>query len=189
MTISSTGKTVSPRQKRTRLKGETTVEVENNQGQSLNKDKLESNAESSVEASEQKEVHGTLAVAGERPIASSDLEVAQTISVAGLRPIGISHLQVIETMNVMGIRPITAHTFHIVDSINLSGIRPIGASTLVVASNYSVMGNRPVASNTIDDSDTLMGLWIRSENNFISLYSCSDPVALSNWVTNLIIIN
>jgi hypothetical protein len=159
MTISSNGKTVSPRQRRAKLKGETTVEVENNQGHSLNQDQVEQGANLSVqvENSDKQEVVGTLAVAGVRPIAGSDLEVSQTVSIAGLRPIGISHLQVVDTMNVMGIRPIGANTIHVVDSINLSGIRPIASSALVVSSSYSVMGNRPVASNTTDDSDSLMG--------------------------------
>ncbi|WP_414752796.1 hypothetical protein [Anabaena sp. CCY 9910] len=157
MTISSTGKTVSPRQKRAKLKGETTVEVENNQGQSLNKEQVEPSTELSVEKSDKKEVLGTLAVSGIRPIAGSDLQVAETISVAGLRPISTSTLDVVETIDIMGLRPITAHTFNIVDSINLSGIRPIASSSLVLSSTYSSMGDRPVASNTIDDSDSLMG--------------------------------
>ncbi|WP_066423744.1 hypothetical protein [Anabaena sp. 4-3] len=159
MTISSNGKTVSPRQRRAKLKGETTVEVENNQGHSLNQEQVTEGANLAVqgENSDKKEVVGTLAVAGVRPIAGSDLHVAETMSVAGLRPIGTSSLQVVETMNVMGIRPIAANTIQVVDSINLSGIRPIASSSLVISSNYSIMGNRPVASNIIDDSDSLMG--------------------------------
>ncbi|HEY9803696.1 MAG TPA: hypothetical protein V6D25_25360 [Leptolyngbyaceae cyanobacterium] len=157
MTISSTGKTVSPRQKRAKLKGESTVEVDNNQSQSLNKDQAESNGGLSVEKSDQKEIAGTLAISGVRPIAGSDLQVAETISVAGIRPISASNLQIVETINVMGIRPIGANTIDVVDSINLSGVRPIASSALVISSSYSVMGNRPVASNTIDDSDGLMG--------------------------------
>ncbi|ABA24276.1 conserved hypothetical protein [Trichormus variabilis ATCC 29413] len=157
MTISSTGKTVSPRQKRAKLKGETTVEVENNQGQSLNKEQVEPNAELSVEASEQEQIHGKLAVAGAHSITGSNWEIAGTISIAGLRPISTSTLEVVETIDIMGLRPITAHTFNIVDSINLSGIRPIASSSLVLSSTYSSMGDRPVASNTIDDSDSLMG--------------------------------
>jgi hypothetical protein len=157
MTISSTGKTVSPRQKRAKLKGESTVEVDNNQSQSLNKDQAEANGGLSAEKSEQKEIVGTLAISGVRPIAGSDLQVAETISVAGIRPISTSSLQVVDTMNIMGIRPIGANTIDVVDSINLSGIRPIASSSLVISSSYSSMGNRPVASNTIDDSDGLMG--------------------------------
>ncbi|BCL35729.1 hypothetical protein [Nostoc sp. MS1] len=157
MTISSTGKTVSPRQRRAKLKGESTVEVENNQSQSLNKEQAEANGGLSADKSEQKEIVGTLAISGVRPIAGSDLQVAHTISSAGIRPIGVSTLHIVETMNVMGIRPIGANTIDVVDSINLSGVRPISSSALAISSSYSVMGNRPVASNTIDDSDGLMG--------------------------------
>jgi hypothetical protein len=159
MTISTNGKTVSPRQRRAKLKGETTVEVENNQGHSSNQEQVEKGANLPVqlEKSNKQEVVGTLAVAGERPITSSDLEIAHTFSSAGIRPIGVSHLEVVETMNIMGIRPIGANTFQVMDSINLSGIRPISSSALVISSNYSVMGNRPVAPNETDDSDSLMG--------------------------------
>ncbi|MFN6568825.1 hypothetical protein A6770_15020 [Nostoc minutum NIES-26] len=152
MSISSTGKAISPRQRRAKLKGETTVEVENNQGSSLNTDKIEPNTDLPAPESS-----GTLVIAGVRPIASSDLEVAETVSIAGVRPIGISHLQVVETINEAGIRPISANTFQIVDSISSSGIRPISSSSLVVSESYSVFGNRPVASNNIDDSANLMG--------------------------------
>lgn len=159
MTISTNGKTVSPRQRRAKLKGETTVEVENNQGHSLNEEQVEkgANLPVQIEKSNKQEVVGKLAIAGERPIVGSDLQVSQTFSSAGLRPIGVSHLEVVETMNVMGIRPIAANTIKVVDSINLSGIRPISSSALVISSNYSVMGNRPVAPNDIDDSENLMG--------------------------------
>lgn len=152
MSISGTGKAVSPRQRRAKLKGEATVEVENNQGSSVNTDKSEPNTESPAP-----ENSGSLVIAGVRPIASSDLQVAETVSIAGVRPISASHLQVVDTMNVMGIRPIAANNIQVVDSINLSGIRPIASSSLVIAQSYSVMGNRPVASNNIDDSANLMG--------------------------------
>jgi hypothetical protein len=153
MSISSTGKAVSPRQRRAKLKGENTVEVENNQGNSLNKDKVEQGKDQPV----QNETPGTLTIAGVRPIASSDLQVAETVSIAGVRPISTGDLQVVETYNVMGIRPIAANTIQVVDSINLSGVRPIATSSLVISESYSVMGNRPVASNVIDDSNSLMG--------------------------------
>ncbi|MBH8566506.1 hypothetical protein I8748_30875 [Nostoc sp. CENA67] len=152
MAISSTGKAISPRQRRAKLKGETTVEVENNQGSSSNKEQIEQSTDAPVQESS-----GTLVIAGVRPIASSDLQVAETVSIAGVRPITASNLQVVETINVMGIRPIAANNFKVVDSINLSGIRPIASSSLVIAESYSVMGNRPVASNIIDDSANLMG--------------------------------
>ncbi|MCC5636800.1 hypothetical protein LC593_13185 [Nostoc sp. CHAB 5844] len=150
MAISSTGKAVSPRQRRAKLKGETTVEVENNQGQAVNN-------EQSTQATDNSDQPGTLAIAGIRPIASSDLQVAETVSIAGIRPISASNLEVVETINVMGIRPITANTIKVVDNINLSGMRPIASSALVISSSYSVMGNRPVASNIVDDSEILMG--------------------------------
>lgn len=119
MTISSTGKTVSPRQKRAKLKGETTVEeVENNQGQSLNKEQVEPNAELSVEASEQEQIHGKLAVAGAHSITGSNWEIAGTVSIAGLRPISTSTLEVVETIDIMGLRPITAYD---IDRIYKSG--------------------------------------------------------------------
>jgi hypothetical protein len=152
MSISSTGKAISPRQKRAKLKGETTVEVENNQGDKLNTDKVEQGKDLPVQ-----DTQGKMVVAGVRPIASSDLQVAETVSIAGIRPIGISSLQIVDTINVMGIRPIGANTIKVVDNINLSGNRPIASSALVVSQTYSVMGNRPVASNEIDDSENLMG--------------------------------
>lgn len=184
MGISSTGKPTSPRQRRAKLKGEATVDVENSQGQSettpetnssveTEKTKVENKVELTkdkpvpAESSNGKENKGklelraekpnSLAVSGERPIAASDLEIAETMTVSGVRPIGVSHLQVVDTMNIMGIRPIGANTIDVVDNINLSGIRPIASSALVVSETYSVMGNRPVASNYIDDSDTIMG--------------------------------
>ncbi|WP_414565415.1 MULTISPECIES: hypothetical protein [unclassified Anabaena] len=152
MSISSTGQEISPRQKDTKLKGETTVE-ENNKNNSLNTDKK-------VEKGTDMPVHedqGKLVVAGARPIGSSDLQFAGTVTISGIRPIGISNLEVVETVNIMGIRPIGANTFEVVDSMNMSGIRPIGSSSLVVSDSYSVMGNRPVASNVTDDSEIMMG--------------------------------
>jgi hypothetical protein len=150
MSVSSTGKSASPRQRRAKLKGESTVEVENNQGQDLNNDQA-------AQGSDKSEESGKIVIAGVRPIAGSDLQVAETLSVAGIRPISASNLEVVETINIMGIRPIGANTINIVDSINLSGIRPISSSALVISDSYSVMGNRPVASNFTDDSDLLMG--------------------------------
>ncbi|BAY17329.1 hypothetical protein NIES21_31660 [Anabaenopsis circularis NIES-21] len=150
MSISSTGKAASPRQRRAKLKGETTVEVENNQGQAVDNDNNTQNTDKS-------ETPGTLAIAGIRPIASSDLQVAETVSIAGLRPISASNLEIVGTIDVMGIRPIGANHIQVFDSINLSGMRPISSSALVISNSYSVMGNRPVASNIIDDSEILMG--------------------------------
>jgi hypothetical protein len=153
MSVSGTGKAISPRQRRAKLKGETTVEVEkNNQGSNLNTNKIEQDTDGSVQ-----ENSGKLVISGVRPIANSDLEIAETINEAGLRPISTSHLQVVETINEAGLRPISANTFQIVDSISSSGIRPISSSSLVVSESYSVFGNRPVASNNIDDSTNLMG--------------------------------
>ncbi|MBW4600149.1 MAG: hypothetical protein KME29_11210 [Calothrix sp. FI2-JRJ7] len=184
MGISSTGKPTSPRQRRAKLKGEATVDVENSQGQpeitsetnnsveteetkvenkvELTKDKpvpaeSSNGKEKSSKLELREEKPSSLAVSGERPIAASDLEIAETMSISGIRPIGVSHLHVVDTMNIMGIRPIGANTIDVVDSINLSGIRPIASSALVVSETYTVMGNRPVASNSIDDSDMIMG--------------------------------
>lgn len=180
MSVSSTGKSTSPRQQRAKLKGETKMEVENHRGSTANKDKVEAEqakienkvesntnmpvpADSSnpKEAASKIQVHEekpkTLAVSGERPIAESDLHIAHTFSAAGIRPISDSTLEVVDTMNVMGIRPIGANTIHVIDTMNLSGIRPIASSTLVISDNYSVMGNRPVASNNTEDSEINMG--------------------------------
>lgn len=178
MSVSSTGKPTSPRQKRAKLKGDTTVEVENSQGSTIKTDKVETKeakVENKVESTTNMPVPAessngkenssklqvreekTLAISGERPIGTSDLQIAETVSISGIRPIGVSHLQVVETMNIMGIRPIGANTLDVVDTINLSGIRPIGSSSLVVSETYSVMGNRPVAANEVDDSELLMG--------------------------------
>lgn len=151
MSISSTGKAISPRQQRAKLKGESPVEVENNQGNSLNTD-LEQGANVPVP-----EDNAKLAITGVRPIGASDLEIAEKLSIAGVRPVSTSNLEVVDTYNAMGIRPIGANTFHVADSMNLSGIRPIASSALVVAENYSIFGNRPIASNEIDHSESLMG--------------------------------
>ncbi|MDF5710037.1 MAG: hypothetical protein PUP90_20810 [Nostoc sp. S4] len=152
MTISGTAKTTGSRQNYAKLKGETRVEVENHQGQSLNGDRVDLVSEALAP-----ETPGTLAIAGARPIGSSDLEVAEKLSIAGVRPVSTSKLEVVETYNAMGIRPIGANHIQVVESINLSGIRPVSSSSLVVAQSYSVFGNRPVASNDIDDSTNLMG--------------------------------
>jgi hypothetical protein len=173
MSISSTGRATNPRQRRAKLKGETTVEVENSQGQAANTDLVQNQIQSSEDkpvpedSSNGKEKANklqvrdekanTIAVSGERPIAASDLEIAETISVSGIRPIGVSHLHIVDTVNIMGVRPIGANLIDVVDSINLSGIRPIASSALVVSETYSVMGNRPVASNNTDDSEMIMG--------------------------------
>ncbi|MBW4633269.1 MAG: hypothetical protein KME30_15655 [Iphinoe sp. HA4291-MV1] len=138
MSITSSGKEVSPRQKSLKLKGENTVEVENNQGQSLDKSSTNSDKPTKVE------LPGTL-------------EVRDTLAISGIRPVTSSDLQVVETMNIMGIRPIAANSFKVVDTLNLSGTRPIASSDLVISETYSVMGARPIASNIIDDSESLMG--------------------------------
>ena len=140
MSVSSSGRASSQGQKLAKLKGDTTVEIENNQGNSLN-----TNAEGQdinklvkLESPSQPEIHDTLAISGERPISPSDLEVDHTVNAYGIRPIGVN-------------------TMHIVDNIHQSGIRPIASSGLVISQTYSVMGNRPVASNMIDDADSIMG--------------------------------
>lgn len=157
MSISDNTKASSPRQQRTRLKGEATQDsVENNQGQSENT--VNEEQVTNMSANESSSNPAPLApLPGNRPIASSTLAVRETMSMAGVRPIAPSDLQVVETMNIMGVRPIGANTIHIVDTINLSGVRPIASSALVVSQTYSSMGNRPIASNEIDDSYGLMG--------------------------------
>ncbi|MDB9303288.1 hypothetical protein PN488_02645 [Nodularia spumigena CS-591/12] len=137
---------MDPRQQDTKLKGENRVEVENKQDNNLDTDKVENGSE-----------QGKLAVAGVRPIGSSDLQIAGTVQISGIRPIGVSTLVVADTVNIMGIRPIGAHTFEIVDTMNLSGIRPIGSSTLAISDSYSSFGNRPTAPNETDESGIMMG--------------------------------
>ena len=151
MSMNSTGEEINPQQQDTKLKGENTVEVENKQD-NMNTDTTENNSDLPVKKEE-----GKLAVAGMRPIGSSDLQIAGTVTISGIRPIGISTLTVADTVNIMGIRPIGAHTFEIVDTINLSGIRPIGSSTLAISDSYSSFGNRPTAPNITDESEILMG--------------------------------
>ncbi|MBD2776683.1 hypothetical protein ICL16_32690 [Iningainema sp. BLCCT55] len=114
--------------------GKPSMAVKNNQDSTTEN----GNTPVQIESQHPLEVHGTLSVAGERPITHSDL-------------------QIVETQNIMGLRPIAANSMHIVDTINFSGIRPIASSELVISETYSVMGNRPVASNEIDDADSLMG--------------------------------
>ncbi|QOV21974.1 hypothetical protein [Anabaenopsis elenkinii] len=152
MSISSTEGETDAQHQDTKLKGEKTVAVENKQDTNLSTEKVEKDSDLPVQKEE-----GKLAIAGVRPIGSSDLQIAGTVKISGIRPIGISTLAVADTVNIMGIRPIAAQTFEVVDTINLSGIRPIAASTLVIANNYSSFGNRPTASNLIDDSPVLMG--------------------------------
>ena len=152
MSISSTGGETDAQQQDTKLKGEKTVAVENKQDNNLNTDNVEKGSDVPAHKDE-----GKLAIAGVRPIGSSELQIAGTVKISGIRPIGISTLAIADTVNIMGIRPIGAHTFEIVDTINLSGIRPIGSSTLVIANNYTSFGNRPTASNLIDDAPVLMG--------------------------------
>jgi hypothetical protein len=140
MSVSSTGRAISQGQKLRKLKGDTTVEIENNQGNSLNTDAAgqDINKLVKLESPSQAEVHDTLAISGDRPISPSDMEVDHTVNAYGIRPIGVN-------------------TMHVVDNIHQSGIRPIASSGLVISQTYSAMGNRPVASNMIDDPDSIMG--------------------------------
>lgn len=138
MSVSNTRKAISQGQKLGKLKGDTTVEVENNQGNSLNTD---------AQGQDDKQVL----------LESPNVEVHETLAISTVRPITASHLEVTHTMNSSGIRPIGANTMEVVESIYESGIRPISSSGLVISQTYSVMGNRPVASNMIDDADTMMG--------------------------------
>ncbi|GAX44764.1 hypothetical protein NIES4075_57830 [Tolypothrix sp. NIES-4075] len=139
MSVSSTGRTISQQQKLAKLKGDTTVEIENNQGNSLNTDAQGQDIDKLVKLeSPNVEVHDTLAISHVRPTSASDLHVAHT-------------------MNSSGIRPIGENTMEVVESIYESGVRPIASSGLIISQTYSAMGNRPVASNTIDDPDSIMG--------------------------------
>ncbi|MGI8503324.1 MAG: hypothetical protein ACR2LR_19650 [Hassallia sp.] len=140
MSVSSTGRAISQGQKLGKLKGDTTVEVENNQDNSLNTNAQGQDVNKLVklESPSQVEVHDTLAISGERPISPSELSVDHTVNAYGIRPIGVN-------------------TMHVVDNIHQSGIRPIASSGLVISQTYSAMGNRPVASNIIDDADSIMG--------------------------------
>jgi hypothetical protein len=139
MSVSNTRKAINQGQKVAKLQGDTTVEIENNQGNSLNTD---------AQGQDDKQV------LLESP---NKVEVHETLAISTVRPITASHLEVAHTMNSSGIRPIGANTMHVVDNIHQSGIRPIASSGLVISQTYSAMGNRPVASNMIDDADTIMG--------------------------------
>ncbi|MBD0262968.1 MAG: hypothetical protein ICV78_09655 [Tolypothrix sp. Co-bin9] len=138
MSVSNTRKAISQGQKVAKSEGDTTVEIENNQGNSLNID---------AQGQDDKQVL----------LESPNVEVHETLAISTVRPITASHLEVAHTMNSSGIRPIGANTMHVVDNIHQSGIRPISSSGLVISQTYSAMGNRPVASNTIDDADSIMG--------------------------------
>lgn len=137
MSASSTSRVVRSRQKLVKLEGDTTVEAENNQGDSLETPVGQDTNKLAKLESPNKEVN-QLAVSSDRPISHSEFEVAHTV-------------------NVMGIRPVGVNTMQIVDSINQSGIRPISSSALAISQTYSSMGNRPIASNQIDDPSSLMG--------------------------------
>lgn len=138
MSVSNTRRAIGQGQKLAKLKGDTTVEIENNQGNSLNTDAEGQDIDKQVLLSPNVEVHDTLAI-------------------SHVRPTSASHLEVAHTMNSSGIRPIGANTMQVVESIYESGIRPISSSGLVISQTYSSMGNRPVASNIIDDPDSIMG--------------------------------
>jgi hypothetical protein len=138
MSVSSTDRTISQGQNPANLKGDTTVEIENNQDNNLN-----------IDAAGQDDKQVLLE--------SPNVEAHETLAISSVRPISAGHLEVTHTMNSSGIRPIGANTMQVVESIYESGIRPIASSGLVISQTYSVMGNRPVASNMIDDADTMMG--------------------------------
>ena len=161
MTISSNGTQAGTGQAEAHTGEESSTQPENIQGESVSTENMNNTTNTAsklaTEDTAKKEVTGTLAISGSRPIGSSDLDVAQTMMVSGERPISSSNLQIVETVNIMGIRPIAANKMQVSDTINLSGIRPIAKSGLVVSETYSIMGNRPVASNEIDDSFSLMG--------------------------------
>lgn len=141
MAVSSIDKTISPRQRRTKVQEEKTVAVENNQNQAVNTDKSKS------EETTNKPVPAEL---------SNKLDIRNK-SALSIRPTKSSELQVVETIDVMGIRPIAAHTMEVVDTITASGIRPIAASHLAISDKYSLMGNRPIMAKTVDESESLMG--------------------------------
>jgi hypothetical protein len=99
--------------------------------------------------------------------AKSGIEVS-SYAVAGLRPIASSNLEVFGT--ILNNRPILASPLQVV---SFAGNRPIFASEIAVRSDFAgrpimvsdptllqgslLPGGRPIASNEIDDSETLMG--------------------------------
>jgi hypothetical protein len=89
------------------------------------------------------------AVAGLRPIASSNLEVFGTI--LNNRPVSVSSLRVV---NYAGNRPIFASEIAVHN--DFAG-RPIMVSDPSLLQSSLLPGGRPIASNTIDDGETLMG--------------------------------
>ncbi|WAL59309.1 hypothetical protein [Thermocoleostomius sinensis] len=99
--------------------------------------------------------------------AKASIEVS-SYAVAGLRPIASSNLEVFGT--ILNNRPILASPLEVV---SYAGNRPIFASEITVRSDFAgrpivvsdptllqaslLPGGRPIASNEIDDSETLMG--------------------------------
>lgn len=92
---------------------------------------------------------GSYAVAGLRPVASSDLQIYATL--ANNRPILVSPLRVV---SYAGNRPIFAS--ELVVRSDLAG-RPIVMSNPALMQASNLPGGRPIASNEIDDGEGLMG--------------------------------
>jgi len=92
---------------------------------------------------------GSYAIAGLRPVASSDLQVYGTI--ANNRPVLASPLQVV---SYAGSRPIFASELVVLEDFNG---RPITASNPALMHGSNLPGGRPIASNQIDDSEELLG--------------------------------
>jgi hypothetical protein len=147
MAVSSTGKAISPRQRRTKVQGENTVAVENNQNPTVNTDTDKDKAKAKTEEPSQKPVPAEL---------SNKLDIRKK-SALSVRPTKSSALKVVETIDIMGIRPISAHHMDVVDTITASGIRPIAASHLAISQKYSLMGNRPIMVKMAVEPDSLMG--------------------------------
>lgn len=92
---------------------------------------------------------GSYAIAGLRPVASSNLQVYGTI--ANNRPVLASPLRVV---SYAGNRPIFASEIVV---LNDMGGRPITASNPALLQASNLPGGRPIASNEIDDTDGLLG--------------------------------
>lgn len=100
------------------------------------------------------QVAENFAVAGLRPIATSNLDIFATI--LNNRPILASHLKVVDYA-IPGHRPIFASDIIVRDDLTLPGGRPIVASDPHLLEASLLPGGRPIASNEIDDPEALMG--------------------------------
>ncbi|MEA5573090.1 hypothetical protein [Calothrix sp. UHCC 0171] len=172
MSMSSTGKPTSPRQKRATLKGETIMEVENNQAQSTSTDKVAVKAEAKEAKAETKDtkvankVEPTTKMSAPAESSkgneiSSKLQVREekTLAISGIRPIGASNLEFAGTFSAAGIRPIGISHLQVIETMNIMGIRPIGANEIDVIDTINLSGIRPISSSSlvVSESYSVMG--------------------------------